>query len=69
MLQVNNYIDYQDKKLIVKRTVREAHLKEDADLSILKQWTNADTILRKDGFLYLCETIEEAQIIELEHIQ
>jgi len=57
-------IKYNDLLLIVKRKVREDHLKPDADMSILKQWAGADLVLRKEGILYLCETIPDAEIIE-----
>ena len=57
-------IQFNDNILIVKRRVRESHLKSDYDSDIIKEWAGADIILRKDGFLYLCETIQEAKIIE-----
>lgn len=57
-------IRYNDLLLIVKRKVRESHLKPDADMGILKQWAGADLVLRKEGILYLCETIPDAKIIE-----
>ena len=60
------FIDYGDKKLIVKRIIRESHLKKDFDQKILKQWSRSDTLLRKDGVFYCCETIQDAQIAEPE---
>tara|TARA_R110001592_G_scaffold293274_1_gene562780 strand:- start:230 stop:460 length:231 start_codon:yes stop_codon:yes gene_type:complete len=60
------FIEYQEKKLLVKRVIRESHLKKDFDQKILKQWTKSDTLLRKDGFFYCCETIQDAQIAEPE---
>lgn len=50
--------------LIIKRRVRESHLPPDYEPEILKEWARADTVLRKDGFLFLCESIHEAKIIE-----
>jgi|TARA_R110000751_G_scaffold11573_1_gene40601 hypothetical protein len=58
------FIDYGEKKFLVKRVIRESHLKPNFDQKILKKWTRADTLLRKDGMFYCCETIEDAQIIE-----
>ena len=55
---------YKDQLLIVKRRIREAHLKPDPDIEFLKKWAGADIVLRKEGFLYLCETIPDAEIIE-----
>ena len=65
-MQVNNYIDFNGKKLIIKRTIKEHQLKPNFDTNIMKQWTMSDTLLRKDGLLYCCETIQEAEIISEE---
>ena len=67
-MQVNNYIDFNGKKLIIKRTIREDQLKQGFDQQLLKEWTMSDTILKKDGMLYCCETIEDAQIISEESL-
>ena len=60
------FIDYGEKKLLIKRVIRESHLKPNFDQKILKTWTRSDTLLRKEGFFYCCETIEEAQIAKPE---
>ena len=39
-MQVNNYIDYNGKKLIIKRTVKEHQLKPGFDQQLLKEWKN-----------------------------
>lgn len=57
------FIDFKGKKLIVKRIIKESSLKPDFDQNVLKQWTMSDTLLRKDGYFYCCETIEEAIIV------
>lgn len=57
-------IIFNDRMLIIKRRVRESHLPPDYEPEILKEWARADTVLRKDGFLFLCESIHEAKIIE-----
>jgi len=62
-MQVNNYIVFNDKLLIVKRAINEHKLKPSFDVNIMKQWTRSDVLLRKDGMLYCCETIPEATII------
>ena len=56
-------IDFQDKKLLVKRIIQEHKLKPNFDTNLMKEWTMSDTLLRKDGVLYCCETIQEAEII------
>jgi len=62
-MQVNNYIVFNDKLLIVKRAINEHELKPGFDVNVMKQWSNSDTLLRKDSMLYCCETIQEASII------
>ena len=64
MIQVNQYIDFNGKKLIIKRVISEHQLKPGFDQQLLKEWTMSDTLLRKDGVFYCCETIQEAEIIE-----
>tara|TARA_R100001443_G_scaffold114659_1_gene130969 strand:- start:1151 stop:1357 length:207 start_codon:yes stop_codon:yes gene_type:complete len=67
-MQVNHYIDFNDRKLIIKRTIKEDNLKPGFDQNLLKEWTMSDTILKKNGVLYCCETIEEAEIISEESL-
>ena len=57
-------IDFQDKKLLVKRIIAEHQLKPGFDQQLLKEWSMSDMLLRKDGMYYCCETIQEAEIIE-----
>ena len=63
-MQVFNYIDYNGSKLIIKRTIDVRKLKPGFDVQLLKEWTRSDTILKKNGVYYCCETIQEAEIIE-----
>ena len=58
------FVDFKGKKLIVKRIIKESSLKPDFDQQVLKQWTMSDTLLRKDGYFYCCETIEDAIIVD-----
>ncbi len=57
-------IKYKDILFNVKRKFRVNELKSNFDVSIMKQWTRTDLLLKKEGWLYCCETIEDAQIIE-----
>ena len=44
------------------RVIRESRLKN-PDMEILKQYFNCDKLLRKQGRLYFCRSIEEVEII------
>ena len=61
---MNQLINYNNKLFLVKRTFKEHDLKPDFDTNVMKEWTRTDTLLRKDGTLYCCETIEHAEIID-----
>jgi len=65
-MQVPHLLDYNGKKLIIKRTIKERYLKPGFDVQILKEWTMSDLILKKNGMYYCCETIQEAEIISEE---
>ena len=56
-------IYYAERMFLVKRKIGEADLKEGYDTEVLKQWTMSDVLLRKDGFIYCCEQIQDAEII------
>ena len=58
------FIDFNNKKFLVKRTFNLSELKPDFDTNVMKQWTHTDVLLKKDGILYCCESILDAQIIE-----
>ena len=51
-----------DKAYQLVRVLKENSLKN-PDISVLKQLFHCDTLLRKQGLLYFCRLIEEAEII------
>ena len=51
-----------DKAYQLVRVLKEDSL-NNPDTSVLKQLFNCDTLLRKQGLLYFCRLIEEAEII------
>ena len=61
---MSQFVNYNGKLFLVKRTFKVSELKSDFDTNIMKEWTRTDTLLRKDGLLYCCETVEDAEIIE-----
>ena len=64
MLQVGHYIDFNNSKLIIKRAFKISNLKPDFDTNVMKQWTRTDLLLKKNGILYCCELVLNAEIIE-----
>ena len=61
---MSQLVNYNGKLFLVKRTFKVSELKSDFDTNVMKEWTRTDTLLRKDGLLYCCELIPEAEIIE-----
>ena len=57
-------IKFKDILLKVNRKFRESELNSNFNPNLMKEWTRTDTLLRKDGLLYCCELIQEAEIIE-----
>ena len=60
------FIDSLNTRYLVKRSIRESHLVPDYDIKILKKWAHCDSAFRKDGILYLCEKVPDAEIISEE---
>ena len=58
------YINYNNKLFIVKRIVKEHHLKPNIDLSPLKTLWYCDSILKKQGLYYFCDEIKEVSYEE-----
>ena len=66
---MNQFINYNNKLFLVKRIFKESELKPDFDTNVMKEWTRTDVLLKKDGMLYCCETIPDAEIIQQQEIQ
>ena len=58
------YINFNNNLYIVKRKFKLSELKSDFDSNLMKEWTRTDTLLKKDGLLYCCELVPNAEIIE-----
>ena len=40
---------YQDRMFLIKRKIHESKLKPDFDVTVLKQWTKSDLLLKKEA--------------------
>ena len=58
------YINFNNNLYIVRRTFKLSELKQDFDTNIMKEGTRTDVLLKKDGLLYCCELVPNAEIIE-----
>ena len=55
-------LEYNNEKYVLKRTIRESSLIKDYNVGDLKAYYFVDTVLKKNGIIYLCDKIEEAQL-------
>jgi hypothetical protein len=55
------FLTFQDNLYIIRRILREDL---DPNIDVWKEHLNADTVLKKDGWLYFLEIVPELEIIE-----
>jgi len=65
----HQFIDFNDTKYLIKRIIKESHLKPGFDQQLLKEWTMSDVLLKREGLFYCCETLKDVEIIEQSEIQ
>ena len=58
------YINYNNNLYIIRRQFQVSELKPDFDTNVMKEWTRTDVLLKKNGILYCCELVPNAEIIE-----
>ena len=56
-------IEYNNEKFILKRTLNESSLIPNYSSDDIKKYYFVDTVLKREGILYLCNKIEDAQIV------
>jgi hypothetical protein len=60
------YISFQDKLYILKRKVLDDVKYTGPNLDLLMKWIGSDKVLRKEGYLFFLEEIEEAEVLGYE---
>jgi hypothetical protein len=59
-------ISFQDKLFILKRKVLDDVKYTGPNLDLLMKWIGSDKVLRKEGYLFFLEEIEEAEVLGYE---
>jgi hypothetical protein len=59
-------ISYQDKLYLLKRKILDDVKYTGPNLDILMQWIGSNKVLRKEGYLFFLEEIEEAEVLGYE---
>ena len=62
---MNQFIEFQGRLMVLKRTIKESTIKAGSDLNMLKEWFHCDTLLRKDGLLYFCDSVTDVEILNI----
>ena len=55
-----HFIKVQEDLFLVKRTFKEEIVR---DVEGIKQWLGVDSVYKKDGILYFCIKIDEAEVL------
>lgn len=56
-------ISYQDKLYTLRRKVLDDVKYTGPNLDIMMQWIGSNKVLRKEGYLFFLEEIEEAEVL------
>lgn len=56
-------LNYNNEKYVLRRTIKESSLIKDYSAGELKTYYAVDTVLKRDGLVYLCNKIEDAEIV------
>ena len=59
-------IYFQDKAYILIRRIMDDPKYVGDNLDLLMQWLDADKVLRKEGYLFFLDEIEEAEVLGFE---
>jgi hypothetical protein len=56
-------IYFQDKAYILIRRIQDDPKYTGNNLDLIMQWLQADKVLRKEGYLFFLDEIEEAEVL------
>ena len=60
------FISFQDKLYILKRKVLDDVKYTGPNLDLIMAWVGSNKVLRKDGYLFFLNEIEEAEVLGYE---
>jgi hypothetical protein len=59
-------IYFQDRAYLLIRRIQDDPKYTGNNLDLIMQWLNADKVLRKEGYLFFLDEIEEAEVLGYE---
>lgn len=63
---ITQLIPFQDKLYILKRRILDDPKYTGDNLDLYMKWLGANKVLRKEGYLFFLEEIEEAEVLGYE---
>ena len=61
---INQFIHFADKLYILKRRVLDDPKYAGEKLDLIMKWYGSNKVLRKDGYLFFLEEVQEAEVID-----
>lgn len=63
---ITQLVPFQDKLYILKRKVLDDIKYTGPNLDLIMEWLGSNKVLRKDGYLFFLEEIEEVEVLGYE---
>jgi hypothetical protein len=58
------HLNFNGNRFVLKRTLKQSTIPSNVSSDDLKDYFMVNTILKKDDIYYLCDSIDDAEIIE-----
>ena len=58
------HLNFNGNRFVLKRTLKESTIPSNVSSDDLKEYFMVNTILKKDSIYYLCDSIDDAEIVE-----
>ena len=58
------HLNFNGNRFVLKRTLKQSTIPSNVSSDDLKEYFMVNTILKKDDIYYLCDSIDDAEIIE-----
>jgi hypothetical protein len=58
------HLNFNGNRFVLKRTLKQSTIPSNVSSDDLKDYFMVNTILKKDDIYYLCDSIDDAEIVE-----
>ena len=60
----HKHLNFNGNRFVLKRTLKQSTIPSNVSSDDLKDYFMVNTILKKDDIYYLCDSIDDAEIVE-----